>query len=103
MPKRKVSLAEFIRDYLDEHGTAYVTELKRGYAEYCEKVGYEPTSYDRVRTTVWMLKDLGLIRPAHTEPASHPMLEDRQYYRLVPGRKDDDAWNNPEGAKYGEA
>jgi len=99
MPRRKNSLSEFIRDYLTDNGDAYVLELHREYEEYCDREDYSPPSYDSVRSTVWQLKKLGLIRPSRTEPAPGG-LADRQYYRLAPNARDRD-WSDPRGDLYG--
>lgn len=96
MPKRSKSLAEYIRDYLDDNGEAYVLELKRGYDRFCEQNGYPTTSYDQVRSTVWMLKELGLIEQSRTEPAGSGAIEDRRYYRLTPGAMSRD-WSDVRG------
>ena len=98
MPKRKTSLSEHIRDYLNNHGTAYVSELRRAYCDHCENEEYDAPSYDSVRSTIWELKQLGLIEPSHTEP-SKGGLQPRQYYRLAPGAMGED-WSDPRGQLY---
>lgn len=98
MPKRELSLSEHIRDYLNTNRTAYVTELRRTYAEYCDGKGYDAPSYDSVRSTVWELKQLGLIEPSHKEP-SKGGLQPRQHYRLSPGAMSED-WSDPRGQLY---
>lgn len=100
MGKRETSFSEFIRDYLDDRGTAYVSELTRAYNRYCEAHDYPPTSYDSARSTVYILKNLGLIEPSHTEPVSGGGIQPRQYYRLAPGALDAD-WSDPRGQLYG--
>ena len=99
MPRRETSLSEYIRDYLQDHGEAYVSELKRSYEDYCERNDYSPPSYDSVRSTVWQLKQLGLIEPARTERTPGG-IENRQYYRLSPGAASED-WSDPRGRLYG--
>jgi len=96
MPKRSKSLAAFIRDYLDDHGDAYVLELKRAHDEFCESNGYPCTSYDQVRSTVWMLRQLNLIEQSRTEPAGSGTIEDRRYYTLTPGAISRD-WSDVRG------
>jgi len=100
MPKRETSLSEFVRDYLDRHGTAYVAELYRAYGRYCVDNDYPRTSYDSVRGTIWTLKDLGLIEESHTEEVGSGNIEPRRYYRLAPGALDAD-WSDPRGQRYG--
>ncbi len=100
MPKRETSLSEFIRDYLDDQGTAFVAELRREYNSYCESHDYPPTSYDSTRSTVYMLKRLGLIEESHTEPVAGGGLEPRRYYCLTPGALERD-WSDPRGQLYG--
>lgn len=99
MPRRDTSLSEFIRDYLQEHGDAYVMELHREYESYCENNDYSPPSYDSVRSTVWQLKELGFIRPTRTETVPGG-ISDRQYYRLSAGAAEED-WSDPRGDLYG--
>lgn len=98
MPKRERSLSEFIRDYLTENGEAYVKQLKDEYEGYCERMDYPAPSYDSVRSTVWELKQLGLIRPSRTE-GTPGGISDRQYYRLSPGARSGD-WSDPRGQLY---
>lgn len=98
MPKRERSFSEFVRDYLTNNGEAYVSQLQREYAEYCERKEYPAPSYDSVRSTVWELKQLGLIRPSRTEPTPGG-IADRQYYRLTPGAGSKD-WSDPRGQLY---
>jgi hypothetical protein len=100
MPKRKRSLAEHVREYLRENDTAYVAELRRSYNRYCDREGYPPTSYNSARTTVYLLKRLGLVELSHTEPVDGGALEPRHYYRLTPGALDAD-WSDPRGQMYG--
>jgi len=102
MPKRKKSLSEFVRDYLDQHGTAYVAEMHRAHAEFCEKHGYPPTSYEGVRGTIWTLKQLGLIEQSHSEPVAGGNIEPRNHYRLTPGALESD-WSDPRGRLYGRS
>lgn len=99
MPRRETSLSEFIRDYLQENGDAYVLELHRGYSQYCDREDYSPPSYDSVRSTVWQLKELDLIRPTRTKPVPGG-IADRQYYRLANDALDRD-WSDPRGELYG--
>jgi len=101
MPRRETSLSEFIRDYLQENGEAYVMELHRAYGEYCDREDYSPPSYDSVRSTVWQLKELYLIRQKRTEPVPGG-IADRQYYELSPGALDED-WSDPRGDLYGRS
>ena len=100
MPKRSKSLAEYIRDYLNENGTAYVLELAREYEGYCEENDYNAPSYDSVRSTVHTLKRLGLIEVSHRQPGEKTALEPRTYYQLSSGALGRD-WNDPRGQLYG--
>ena len=98
MPRRDTSFSEFIRDYLSDEGDAYVKELHDAYQRYCEHNDYDPPSYDSARSTVWQLKELGLIEPSHQEPTPGG-LKSRQYYRLAPGATAED-WSDPRGQLY---
>lgn len=102
MPKRETSLAEFVRDYLHENGTAYVAEMRREYAAYCEEHDYNAPSYDSVRSTIHTLKRLGLIEVSHRQVGEKPALEPRAYYKLTSGAIGRD-WSDPRGQLYGRS
>jgi len=98
MPRRDTSFSEFVRDYLADEGEGYVKELHRAYERYCENNDYSPPSYDSARSTIWQLKELGLIAPTRKEPTPGG-LQPRQYYGLGPNADTGD-WSDPRGQLY---
>jgi hypothetical protein len=98
MPKREKSPAEFVRDYLDRNGTAYVREMSDAYNTYCREKEYPQTSYDSFRSRIYTLKQLGLIEVARRERGTAP--QPRVYYTLSPGAQQRD-WTDPRGQLYG--
>jgi hypothetical protein len=94
------SKGEWIRDYLEEHGEAYVYELHKAFAEWCEDHDYDPPGYKSMRRTVYLLERSGVVRRTRQEP-SDTNTTDRQYYEIVPGESGAEAWESPQRAVYG--
>lgn len=94
---------EFIREYLLEHGRAYVYEMWNAYRKKLEEMGVYWGSYDNFRRYIYMLKKLNLIRPVGTETALNPKLHERVYYELVPENVNMiEAWTRPQIILYPE-
>lgn len=100
--KREKTTGEWVRDRLERGPDAYVKELHNGFTAWCEERGYTPPSYDSFRRTIWLLKELGLVEVARTEPGDNPALPDRRYYTVRSGaRRDHPGWRDPVREKYG--
>lgn len=56
------------------------------------------TSYDSVRRYFWMLRKIGLIRPAGTEARAHGWR--KHMYTVTPGKEEDPAWWHCQGELY---
>jgi hypothetical protein len=100
MPESK-GCSEWVRDYLQEHGEAHVTELRDGYNDFCASLDAEnrSRSHDSMRREVWILKQLGLVEQTRKEPGERG--GQFHYYRAVPTRLSDDRWHNPQAELYG--
>lgn len=97
----------FIRDYLREHGEAYIQEIWRNLKE-VRKITYgkkaHMCSYDSFkRNYIYVLKKLGLIERVREENNPNPTWYKRVYYRIVegkdgvvPGEFVTDIWANPQ-------
>lgn len=94
------SKGEWVRDYLDEHGDAYVRELHEAHAEWCEEHDYDPPDYDSMRRTLYLLRRLGLVQESRRESADRGPFQ-RVYYEVVPGAEGAEAWERPTKAVYG--
>jgi hypothetical protein len=80
-----------LRDYLLEEGEGYPSEFFRRWV----KMARRRPSYASVRRLFWVCGKLGLIEKVREEPSGRGMP--RSIYRIVPGRANDDAWDNPQG------
>jgi len=79
--KVEKSAGEFIRDYLLEHGEAYIMEIWREYRKFRERQGFRAMKYDSFRVLVWHLKDAGLVEITRVEPVRFGI--ERHYYRVT--------------------
>ena len=61
---------------------------------------YRPPTYKDMRRLFYVLRRLGLIEPAGTEPARRGPFR-RHLYRVVPGKERDIRWLSPVNALYG--
>jgi len=100
MPKREKGVGEWIRDHLENNGTAYVREMHRAYSDWCEERDYTACDYDGFRRQIYLLRRLGLIELDHTEPGTRGPFR-RRYYRIAPGADAAD-WQNPQKQVYGD-
>jgi len=106
--KRPKTVGEWIRDHLSESGEDYPGSMYRQYKDWIgqvsKKQGPKMPSYQSFRTTVWMLKKLGLLVPTRREQGGGRSR--RQYYRVSDqyGTQtwDDPGWRDPRKALYGE-
>jgi DNA-binding PadR family transcriptional regulator len=91
------SSSMFIRDYLLSHGEGYIHEIYRAFREWLKAENYvKLPSYQSFRTYFWRLRRLGLIEFVRDEPSGNPFLKaPRKYYRIVPGKENDEGWINP--------
>jgi DNA-binding PadR family transcriptional regulator len=109
MPRQRVFLSLFIRDYLMEHGEACPYDIVRALRDLIKEEGWKRRiSYSNIRTTFWWLKKLGLIEPSgRVEPSSKPYLEPKIYYTLTKKGKtippESMAWRDPRRALYPES
>lgn len=100
--QREKTTGEWIRDHLDRSGPSYVKEMHQGFTMWCEERGYSGPTYASFRRTVWLLKELGLVEVAHTEPSGPTSFADRHYYRLAAGVDHQAAgWRDPVKVRYG--
>jgi len=90
--QRFKTVGEFIRDYIDEYGPAYVAELWEAYCNFCDSLDYNQPTYSSFRSTVYVLRDEGLIALHHTEDTSGGVV-DRHYYDIA-GSRNDSRWRN---------
>lgn len=99
---REKTTAEFVRDYLDEHGEAYPGEIHSAYTDWCDDHGYSGGSYASMRRLMWLLRDLGAIECHRTEESPRGPMFDRRYHRLT-DEVDMDArlWEDPVDVRYG--
>lgn len=98
MPQRTTGVGEWVRDYLQEHGTASVGEMHNAYTEWCIENDYNPPKEQSFRSTMWRLRQLDLVEVA---PATVPGEFTAQYHRIRPGvSPDDDRWTDPRGALH---
>ena len=81
--QREKTVGEFIRDYLLEHGEAYIQEIHRAYKAWCRERGYRQPTYHSFAKYIWQLKSLGLLVPTRKEPSEYHYP--RQYYRIADG------------------
>jgi hypothetical protein len=58
----------------------------------------ESTSYASVSTFFYVLKEIGLIQPAGTEPSKQGWS--KHMYEITPGREKDPAWTHAERELY---
>jgi hypothetical protein len=97
--------ADLIRIYLlvrgrgSPYGTyVFIHEwLAERYAD--RATPYVGPTYDSIRRLFYMLRRLGLIEPAGTEPAKRGPFQ-RHLYRVVRGKERDIRWRDPVNALY---
>jgi len=100
MVRKGLTWGMFIRNYLLEHGEAYINELLGAYNMYLASMGYKPIKYSTMRKYVWILRKLGLVKVTRIQPPTEEMkqLQPRIYIAIVEGKEDDPAWYNPQVA-----
>lgn len=116
--KRAISTSLFIRDHLLAVGEDYPGRVHHQLREELKEHGYHLPSYQNTRNYFNILLKLGLIEFVRTERGdpsdvrlteksggaeisethNYPWLKERRFYRVIPGRKDDIAWQNPQQA-----
>jgi len=95
-------LSSWINAHLADVGEDYVYRMFKRFEVFVAQAipAYHTGEYDDFRTHLWILADLGLVRPTRTEPSGVQDRPDRQFYTLVEERQGDEAWRNPRRAKY---
>jgi len=95
---------EFIRDYLQKEGEAYIHETWMAFQDDLREYGLEWWGkYSSFRRYFYILKKLGLIEFTREEPSEKPQLQPRRYYRVVPEYSDlKRAWRKPQVVMYPE-
>ncbi len=59
---------------------------------------YRPdVSYSYIKSVFWILKQLGLIRPAEKTWNKTNSPYGKVYYEIVPGKENDECWASPQG------
>lgn len=92
---------EFIRDYLMEHGEAYIYEMWDRFRKAVAEFGVKWWgSYASFRRYIYICKRLGLIRYVRTGKPPRRGLKSRRYYALVPEHIDSGAWIRPQEILY---
>lgn len=105
--KRKIKTGIWIRDALIKKGEAHIHELYIEHKRDLRSINkdYKTGEYQNFRTYFYVLRKLGLVeetrKEAPPQKANKPWLHDRTYYRVVKGREEDPAWQNPFKAAYG--
>lgn len=100
LPAFIVSTGLFIRDHLLDVGEDYSQAIYRKLKKEKTKRGVKVGSYSSFRQYMWWLAQLKLIEFARSESSQNPILQDRRYYRIVPGAEDSPAWQNPRRYLY---
>jgi len=91
-------------DYVHQMYQEFQKEITKWWLERGKEPGeFKVGTYQNFRNYIWWLKKLGLIEKVKSEPSEKPQLQDRNHYRIVWEKKDDDAWSNPRKALYPES
>lgn len=84
---------EWIRGHLLDVGEDYPYRMWKLYARFCSHLGIRPGTYQNFKTYIYLLKRLGLIRPARRERTGRGFP--RTYYAIVPGAENRPEWTRP--------
>lgn len=85
-----------LRDYLREEREGSPSEFFRRWQDVTKAERKRRSSYASIRRLFWICSRLGLIVRVRSEPSGRGMP--RSIYRIAPGRENDPAWDNPQGA-----
>jgi hypothetical protein len=106
MPKTRrapiIGTGVWIRNHLLTVGADYTYNMWKRFSEFLESQGVgPPPKYQSFAHYVWVLKEIGLIKPVERERGISGFP--RTYYTIAPGREVDlEAWKNPQAKKYGK-
>jgi len=98
----------FIKGYLLEKGSAYVKEVWESWSDFVDRaetidVHFKRGDYATMRTYLWLLKRLGLIRLVRKVPSIRKGYFERNVYAVNPRKVDDPAWLRPLQSLYPSA
>lgn len=98
--KRRKATGEWIRDHLREVETDYVGSMCKKFRKWCKKWVYKPPTPGSFRRTVWLLKELGLLKLDHVSDGPNPRW--KRHYYVISGPENHPGWRRPVEVRYGK-